>query len=94
MFFNIGLASLKKELPKFINIFQKEPHHLNLILLSLFFLTFPNQNAYQAKEPRGERPFVRQVDFKLSPPKILPFNQGGKPAPYLTAKSAIIIDLP
>ncbi len=84
----------KKDCQQFLLTFEKENYRkLNLILFSLFFLIFPPQNAYQTRQPLGEKPLVRQINFALPPTVTLPFKQSQEPPPYLTAKAALVIDL-
>ena len=80
---------------KFLRVFQKDKfRRLNLILLVLFFLTFPNQNAYQAKQPESDKPLVRAIDFPSLELKDYPVNKTGVKPPLNSAKSVLVIDLP
>ena len=85
----------RKLFPKFLKVFQKKKYQkINLVLLSLFFLTFPNQNFYQSLQPEKGKPLVKKIDYKISLPDKIPVKKSDAPAPILTAKSAVVIDLP
>lgn len=85
----------KKQFPKFLKVIQKKDYRkVNFILLTIFFLTFPVQNSYLLIQPSGDKPLVRPAGYKLDSDLVLPVNISGKPAPDLSAKSVLVIDLP
>ena len=85
----------KKLFPKFLKVFQKKKYRkINLILLSLFFLTFPNQNFYQSLKLNKARPLTQKINFKIPLPDKLPVKKSDIPAPAMTARSAVVVDLP
>ena len=85
----------KKLFPKFLKVFQKKKYlKINLVLLSLFFLTFPNQNYYQSLQLENGKPLTQKIDFEIALPDKLPVKKSASPAPAMTARSAVVIDLP
>lgn len=86
----------RKKFQSFLKVFAKNKKlKINLVLLSLFFLIFPTQNAYQAWQfdPNG-RPLARNIDINFGPLKDYPVNKTGAKPPRLVASSALIIDIP
>lgn len=61
---------------------------LSFILLSLI----PSQNHYYNLDLTPKTPLIRALDYPLPTPDPYPVNLYNTPAPYLTARSAIVID--
>jgi len=80
----------------FLKVFSKNKKlKLNLVLLSLFFLIFPNQNAYQAWQfDTNGKPLARNIDINFGPLKDYPVNKTQEKPPNLVAGSALVIDMP
>ncbi len=83
-----------RNFPQFLKVFQDKNRRLNLILLTLFFLIFPSQNYYQSLQPKGSRPLAREINFSLPEMAKQPINKTGVKAPFLSARSVFIIDIP
>jgi len=89
------LNKQKKLFPKFLKAFQKKKYlKINLVLLSLFFLTFPNQNYYQSLELIQAKPLTQKIDFEIILPDKLPIKKSDTKAPAMTARSVVVVDLP
>jgi D-alanyl-D-alanine carboxypeptidase (penicillin-binding protein 5/6) len=85
----------KKNLVSFLKVFRNRSRRLNLTLILLFFLIFPNQNPYSELQPLGDKPLIRSVKIDLPKADSIPVpKKPAKPAPYISASSAIIMDLP
>lgn len=63
-----------------------------LFLFGFIFFLFPSNNWYSIVQATYQTPKTQPID--LEPPTVAdyPFNFTGIPAPYLTARSAIVID--
>lgn len=81
---------MKKEIQKFVQITKQKAFFLLLVLL-LFFL--PGENFYEKLRLETEEPLTREVEINL--PAILdyPVNVKGAETLFLTAKSAMVIDV-
>src|SRR3989344_4622907 len=67
------------------------PTQVGLGLLAFLFLSLPGQNYYQTLTVHPQAPKVRAAEVNLLPSDLIPVLTG-KPAPYLTARAAIVID--
>lgn len=76
----------------FLKLLNPSCRRLNCLLFSVFLLTFPVQNNYASLEFEIGRPIVRQLDYEIPEPEIYPINNGVK-APWISARSAIIVDV-
>lgn len=79
-----------------IPVIQKNCFQFGIfILLFLFLFFYPGQNYYQTLQVSWKEPEViplpKAIDFY---PALYPLSYGTYPIPYLTAKSAILIDVP
>ena len=80
----------------FLKVFSKNKKlKLNLVLLLLFFLIFPTQNAYQAWQFNNNgKPLARNIDINFGTLKDYPVNKTGEKPPNLVASSALVVDMP
>ena len=81
---------MKKEFWSFVRIIQCQKTFLLLVFL-LFFL--PGESFYEQLRIKFPQSLVRNLDLGLPP--VLAYHQrlSNKQAPFLTAKSAIVIDV-
>lgn len=82
---------MKEAAWKFVQIIKQKEFFL-LIAICLFFL--PGENFYERLRLEFEKPLVRGGEINLPEPSDYPINTTGVKAPFLTAKSAIVIDVP
>ncbi len=89
-----GLSKSFWDFEKFLKKVIKKKKASPLIFLMIFFFLLPGQNYYQRLEPIWEEPLVREVSLELSPLSLYPKNLNKIPAPDLTSRAAIVIDVP
>src|SRR6185369_17548300 len=64
-----------------------------LVLLGLFVLAIPGQNAYTL-DTTNEKPTLRSVALYIPPPAPYPVNRTGiYPGPEITATGLVILDI-
>ena len=66
---------------------------LNLILAAIILSLLPGRNHFYDLDLGEARPLVRPVNFVLLPPAAIPVNTTGVKAPWLSARSAVVIDV-
>jgi len=69
------------------------PRRINLILLGLFLILLPPQNAYSAWEVQPGEPVIREVKVDLPQPQLYPVNVTGRALPWVSARSVMIVDV-
>lgn len=89
----------QKNLPdKFLTFWQflnkQKIRKINFFLLIAIFLLFPTQNYYAKLNINAGRPVVRDVDIQLPEVKEYPQNINGVSPPTLSARAALVIDVP
>lgn len=81
-----NLKNLRQELRGFCQT--------KLLLLGLFLFFLPGENFYEKLRLEFEKPLVKGVEVNILEPSDYPLNVTGTRPPFLTAKSAIVIDVP
>jgi len=65
---------------------------LNLILTFVLLALIPYKSDYYQLDLSQSKPLVRPISYQFLPPSDYPIKTSTQPAPYLTSRSAIIID--
>lgn len=65
-----------------------------LILLALLFLFLPGENFYEKLRVRLKEPLVRETEISLPEFSDYPLKTTEKGVPFLTARAAMIVDVP
>ena len=82
------------EIKKFIKaISDKAQLGAGFLLLGLFFFLLPGQNFYQTAGFNFKKPALQILPFALPSPAPYPTKTTNNPPPYLTAGSALVLDL-
>lgn len=63
------------------------------VLLALLLLFLPGENLYEQLRRQTREPLVKEKAVDLPQPVLYPVNQTGQSAPFLTAKSVVVLDL-
>lgn len=80
---------------RLIKLFAHSIKKKNFFLLLFFFFFFlPGENFYEKLRIELKKPLVRGVEIDLPEPPAYPINVTETKAPFLTAKSAVMIDVP
>lgn len=83
-----------KQLSSFLEfIKQRQTLKTNFILGLLFLLFLPARNYYYSLTITPGLPLVRSLNQKLLPPSDYPVNHSKTPAPYVSARSVMVIDV-
>lgn len=82
---------MKKNIQWFVRIIEQKKFFI-LALFLFFFL--PGENFYEKLRLETREPLVKGIEANLPELSPYPVNNIGKKAPFLTAKSAIVIDIP
>lgn len=61
-------------------------------LLGLIFLLLPGQSPYQLAQASWQPAQIQEIEVNLPAPALYPVNITDIPAPFLTAKSAVVMD--
>jgi len=78
----------------FFEFVKSQPQlKLKFVLAFIFLGLIPAPNYYSSLDLSGSNPLVRSVNHPLVSASKYPFNHTGLPAPSLSARSAIIIDI-
>jgi len=78
----------------FLAFLKSSPGLKTKLFLGFIFLSLlPARNYYYSLDLSQHRPLVRSVNQSLDSSSKYPVNQTGLPAPYLTARSAIVVDV-
>jgi len=78
----------------FLEFVKSQPQlKLKLVLTFIFLSLIPAPNYYNSLDLSSSHPLVRSVNHPLISASEYPFNHTGLPAPSLSARSAIIIDV-
>ncbi len=86
--------SLKEELRNYLKRLTKtRQRSIFTITLTLFFLTIPNTIPYPIFEIPEDKPIYRQIKASIPTPNPYPINATGTQAPYISAQSAIVVDV-
>lgn len=86
--------SLKEELGTYLKRLTKTRQRTVLSLaLALFFLTIPNTVPYPISEIPEGKPIYRQIKANIPTPDPYPVNITNIQAPYISAPSAIVVDV-
>ncbi|PIP53041.1 hypothetical protein COX08_03170 [Candidatus Beckwithbacteria bacterium CG23_combo_of_CG06-09_8_20_14_all_34_8] len=90
----IKKLSFKEEFRVYLKKLTKIKIYLALSLsVIIFFLTIPNTIPYPITEiPQGQ-PIYRQINITVPTPNAYPVNFTGVNVPYISAPSAIIVDV-
>lgn len=84
----------RQELRLFINFIQSRPHLKTSLLLALFFLLLlPGVNYYYQLRLTSGPPVVRPLNLQLLPTSTYPVNLDSTPAPVISARSAMVVDV-
>lgn len=75
-------------------IINNKVRRIKFILLLLTLLILPTQNYYTRLEAAAGNPVIRTTDTDLVPLSFYPVNFTKQPAPWLSAGSALVIDVP
>lgn len=74
--------------------FRKYPGKwASFFLLGMIFLFLPGQNAYQLTQASQQPAQVQEIEINLPAPAFYPVNVTEVAAPFLTAKSAVVMDV-
>ena len=65
----------------------------SFFLLGMIFLLLPGQNAYQLTQVSQQPAQVQEIEINLPTPEPYPVNVTEVAAPFLTAKSAVVMDV-
>jgi serine-type D-Ala-D-Ala carboxypeptidase (penicillin-binding protein 5/6) len=85
---------LKEELRTYLKRLTKTRQRTILtIALVLFFLTIPNTIPYPIYDIPEGKPIYHQIKASIPTPDPYPINTTGLQAPYVSAQSAIVIDV-
>lgn len=85
----------KTQAVRLIKLFAHSIKKKNFFLLLFFFFFFlPGENFYEKLRIELKKPLVRGVEINLPEPPAYPINVTETKAPFLTAKSAVVIDVP
>ena len=77
----------------FKELLNSLPRRINVVLFGFFLILQPPQNAYSNWEiPLGE-PVVREISISIPEPEEYPVNVNQVAAPWLSAKSVIVVDV-
>jgi len=63
-----------------------------LFLLGMVFFLFPSNNWYSIVQATYQSPTTQPINLEIPTVADYPVNFTGKPAPWLTARSAVVID--
>jgi len=85
------LASFMDKFLKFIKSSKKIK--TNFILAALVLILLPSKNYYNSLVVDNPRPLVRAVQDEYLPLSKYPINHTGVQAPFLSARSAIVVDI-
>ncbi len=78
----------------FLEFVNAQPQlKLKLVLAFLFLSLLPGRNYYYSLDLNSHQPLVRSINQPLDSPSQYPVNFTGIPAPNLTARSAIVVDV-
>jgi D-alanyl-D-alanine carboxypeptidase (penicillin-binding protein 5/6) len=66
---------------------------IKIVLAFLFLSLLPGRNYYYSLDLNSHQPLVRSINQPLDSPSQYPVNFTGIPAPNLTARSAIVVDV-
>jgi len=80
--------------PIFTFLHQKLLPRRRFLFLFLFLLLLPAPSRYFTLKVQARRPPLRPLKISLSPPAPYPVNRRRQPPPFLTARSAVVVDLP
>lgn len=85
-----------KKLPENFLVFWQalKKHKINFFLLLIIFLLFPTQNYYAKLKINPGKPVVKDIDIQLLEIKEYPRNINGAPPPALSARAALVVDIP
>ena len=64
-----------------------------MFFLGMSFFLMPGQNYYLTRQLSFEPPQTREVSIIMPEPAAYPENYTGQPAPILTAKAALVLDV-
>ena len=79
---------------KFIEEFKNNTRrYLLFLFLLIILLSLPGQNYYQTLGLKKVEPEFLALPFEIPPPALYPEKIGTQNAPYLTAESAILMDV-
>lgn len=82
------------ELKDFGKIILAQPNLLIAFSFwGLFFFFLPGQNIYQTAILNEKRSLLQSLNVSLPLPAPYPIKKNGAPPPYLTANSALVLDL-
>ena len=76
---------------KFFQAAQKKFFFIFLLVLLVFL---PGESFYEKLRRQTDQPLIKSTAVNLPPAMAYPVNQTNKPAPFLTAKSVVVIDVP
>jgi len=82
---------VKKEIQTFVRLIKQKEFFL---LACLFLLFIPSENFYERLRLKLKEPLVKDIEVNLPAITDYPFNITGQKAPLITAKSALVIDIP
>jgi len=86
--------SLKEELRTYLKrLTNTRQRTILTITLALFFLSIPNTVPYPIFEIPEGKPIYRQIKADIPTPDPYPVNATGTQAPYISAQSAIVVDV-
>jgi len=78
----------------FLDFVKARPQlKIKIVLAFLFLSLLPGRNYYYSLDLNSHQPLVRSINQPLDSPSQYPVNFTGVPAPNLTARSAIIVDV-
>lgn len=88
------MMQLSENIRSFSDILLQSPQRkVNLVLLGLFLMLLPPQNAYSQWEIPEGKPVIRQVNIDVPLPGEYPVNITDKQLPWLSARSIIVVDV-